>query len=90
MGASWGHLDRVRTATWWRPWKLIQQTLIPRLTGALHWTDPRWSQGVDVMAERPRRRTLQRLPEVLVAPPSWVDSDLLPLGEEAWEEPIAA
>ena len=90
MGASWGHLDRVRTATWWRPWKLIQQTLLPRLTGALYWADPRWSQGVDVMAERSRRRTLQRLPEVLVAPPSWVDSDLLPLGKEEWEEPIAA
>lgn len=90
MGASWGHLDRARTATWWRPWKVVQQTLIPRLTGALHWANPRWSQGVDVMAERPRRRTLQRLPEVLVAPPSWADSDLLPLEEEEWEEPIAA
>jgi Transposase DDE domain len=89
MGASWGHLDRVRTATWWRPWKLIQQTLLPRLTGALHWADPHWSHGRAVMAERPRRRTLQRLPEVLVTTPSWVDSALLPLGEEG-EEPIAA
>jgi hypothetical protein len=89
MGASWGYLDRARTATWWRHWKLVQQTLIPRLTGALHWADLRWRQGVDVMAERPRRRTLQRLPEVLVPPPSWGDSDLLPREEEG-EEPIAA
>jgi len=89
MGVSWGHLDRARTATWWRPYKLIQQTLVPRLTGALHWDDQRWSQAVDVVAERPRHRTLQRLPEDLVAPPSWVDMDLLPLGEEG-EEAIAA
>ena len=30
MGVRWGHLDHQRTATWWRPWKLMQQTLMPR------------------------------------------------------------
>ena len=29
MGDSWGRLDRARTATWWRPWKLLHQALVP-------------------------------------------------------------
>lgn len=90
MGAHWGRLDRTRTATWWRPWKLMQQALLPRLTGALSWPAPDWDQVLTVLAERPRRRTLQRLPEVLCAPPSHVDMDLSLVEGEAWEEVIAA
>jgi len=89
-GAHWSHLDRARTATWWRPWKLMQQALLPRLTGALSWPEPAWDHVLTVLAERLRRRTLQRLPEVLCAPPSHVDMDLSLLEGEAWEEVIAA
>lgn len=90
MGVSWGQLDRQRTATWWRPWKLMQQTLMPRITGALHWPAQDWSDCVAVLAERPRRRTLQRLPEALCAVPSPGDTALTPLGDEDWEDEIAA
>lgn len=89
MGVRWGQLDHQRTATWWRPWKLMQQTLIPRGTGALHWPEQGWSDSVAVLAERPRRRTLQRLPEERCAVPSHGDTDLVPL-EEDWEDAIAA
>lgn len=90
MGVRWGRLDHQRTATWWRPWKLMQQTLIPRITGALYWATQDWNDCVAVVAERPRHRTLQRLPEALCAVPSPGDTDLTPLGEEDWEDAIAA
>lgn len=90
MGEPWGHLDRERTATWWRPWKLMQQTLIPRLTGALAWPEQDWSDSVAVLAERPRHRPLQRLPEALWAAPSQSAPALTPLGAESWEDEIAA
>ena len=90
MGEHWGRLDRERTATWWRPWKLMQQTLIPRLTGALDWPEQDWGPSLAVLAERPRHRTLQRLPEALCVAPSHVDTDLDPLWAEDWEDEIAA
>ncbi len=68
----------------------MHQTLIPRLTGALHWAEPSWGQSLAVLAERPRQRTLQQQPESLVGPPSWVETPLLPLGQEGWKEAIAA
>ena len=90
MGAHWGSLDGERTATWWRPWKLMHQTLIPRLTGALYWPEQGWSHSLTVLAERPRHRTLQRLPEALCVVPSHGDTDLDPLWTEGWEDAIAA
>jgi len=65
MGDRWGRLDRERTATWWRPWKLMQEALAPRITGALSWDESQWRQSLEVMMERPRRRQLQRLPEAV-------------------------
>lgn len=90
MGEHWGRLDRARLATWWRPWKLMHQTLIPRLTGALSWPEQDWDHALAVLAERPRRRTLQRLPEALCVAPSSEDTDLDPLGAADWEDAIAA
>jgi len=90
LGDSWGRLDRTRTATWWRPWKLMQQTLIPRLTGALSWPAQDWGPSLAVIAERPRHRTLQRLPEALWALPSHGDTPLPPLREDGWADEIAA
>jgi hypothetical protein len=90
MGAHWGRLDGTRRATWWRPWKLMHQTLIPRLTGALSWPEQDWDHVLVVLAERPRRRTLQRLPEALCIAPSSGAPDLDPLEAEDWEDAIAA
>jgi len=90
LGAHWGALDRARVATWWRPWKLMHQALIPRLTGALHWPEQGWSAAVAVLAERPRHRTLQQLPEALCVAPSHGATDLIPLEAEDWEDAIAA
>lgn len=64
-GDSWVRLDEDRTLTWWRPWKLMQEALAPRITGALSWDESRWGQSLEVMAERPRKRKLQRLPEAV-------------------------
>jgi Transposase DDE domain len=80
MGDGWSRLDRERTATWWRPWKLLQEALAPQISGALHWPAQRWPQCLQVLAERPRRRTLQRLPAAVCLAPR----------EEGWEEAIAA
>lgn len=90
LGDDWGRLDRERTATWWRPWKLLHQSLVPRLTGALSWPEQRWELSLEVLAERPRKRKLQRLPEELGRSRSGVDTGLTPPGDEVWEEPIAA
>ncbi len=65
LGDSWGRLDGERTATWWRPWKLMREALAPRITGALNWDESQWEQSLEVMAERSRKRQLQRLPEAV-------------------------
>ena len=90
MGVRWGQLAPQRPAPWWRPWKWMQQTLIPRLTGALPWPEQGGSPSVAVLAERPRRRAVQRLPEALWAVPSHGDTDLALLVDEDWEDAMAA
>jgi Transposase DDE domain len=62
LGAAWGHVDQERTATWWRPWKLMREALTPMISGALSWQSAHWEPCVQVLAERPRRRKLQQLP----------------------------
>jgi hypothetical protein len=62
MGQAWGHVDQERTATWWRPWQLMQDVIVPLITGSLSWQAARWELCVHVLAERPRRRKLQQLP----------------------------
>jgi hypothetical protein len=62
LGDGWSRLDGERLATWWRPWKLLQDELAPRITGVQCWQPQRWAACVQVLVERPRRRKLQRLP----------------------------
>jgi Transposase DDE domain len=62
LGAQWSWLDRMRTATWGRPWKLLHDEVAPRMTGVLSWQPRRWAACWQVLVERPRRRQLQRLP----------------------------
>lgn len=56
----------------------------------MYWPEQGWNDIVAVLAERPRRRTLQRLPEALCAMTSHGDTALAPLVEEDWEDEIAA
>ena len=62
-GAAWMRMDRPRQATWWRVWKLIKQEVAMMISGVTQWDFGRWEQCLAVMRERPRRRTLQTLPE---------------------------
>ena len=62
LGDSWGRLDRERLGTWWRVWGMLKDELAPMITGALFWKEDAWAACLKVLAERPRRRTLQRLP----------------------------
>jgi hypothetical protein len=62
MGDAGSCWDGARTATWWRPWKLLQDAVRPRLTGANAWLPRLWTICLQVLVERPRRRTLHRLP----------------------------
>jgi hypothetical protein len=66
LGEQWTWFDRERTATWWRPWKLLRAEVAPRITGRLSCAHPRWPSALPVLAERPRRRQLQRLPQAVI------------------------
>lgn len=67
LGAHWGRLDRVRRGTWWRVWGMLKEVLAPMITGALFWKDDAWPACLQVLMERPRRRSLQRLPPAAIA-----------------------
>jgi hypothetical protein len=62
LGDSWGRLDRARIGTWWRVWGMLKDEIAPLITGALFWKEDAWAACLKVLVERPRRRTLQRLP----------------------------
>ena len=62
LGARWGRLDQERLSTWWRVWGMLKEELAPMITGALFWKEDAWAACLKVLAERPRRRKLQRLP----------------------------
>jgi Transposase DDE domain len=62
LGDSWGRLDRQRVGTWWRVWGMRKDEIGPMITGALFWKEDAWAACLKVLVERPRRRTLQRLP----------------------------
>jgi hypothetical protein len=81
MGQAWGYVDQERRATWWRPWKLMQEAIVPLITGSLSWQSARWELCVHVLAERPRRRKLQQLPPgacVILHIPKTQDTRLQP------------
>jgi hypothetical protein len=62
-GEACMRLDGPRQATWWRVWKLIKQEVAIMISGVRQWNFARWEQCLAVMQERPRRRTLQTLPD---------------------------
>lgn len=83
MGEQWSWLDRARTATWWRPWKLLQAEVAPRITGSLSWQNSDWAICLQVLAERPRRRQLQRLPQEVILIFALSDTSLQPAPAQA-------
>ena len=62
LGDRWGRLDCARIGTWWRVWGMLKDEIAPLITGALCWKEDAWAACLKVLVERPRRRTLQRLP----------------------------
>jgi hypothetical protein len=67
LGDRWGRLDQTRRVTWWRVWGLLKDEIAPMVTGALFWKEEAWVACLNVLAERPRRRTLQQLPPEAIA-----------------------
>lgn len=76
-GPQWDRLDQFRSATWWRLWKLVQQQVAPLITGVQHWTLSQWPAALKALTERRRKRSLQRIPDHLIAgrhtSPTWED-----------------
>lgn len=61
----WGDLDQPRPATWWRVWKMLKQPFDQIISAVALWNPQRWAECMQKLAERPRRRQLQQLPEPL-------------------------
>jgi hypothetical protein len=62
LGDTWSRLEHERLATWWRAWGMLKDEITPMITGSLFWKEETWEACLKVLAERPRRRTLQQLP----------------------------
>jgi hypothetical protein len=62
LGDSGGRLERERVGPWGRVWGLLKDERGPMITGAFFWQEDAWAVCLKVLVERPRRRTLQRLP----------------------------
>ena len=60
-------LDQERTATWWRAMALAAEVMRPLITGVEFWPRKASADQVHVLAERPRRRKLQTLPDEVIA-----------------------
>ena len=67
LGESRDRLDQDRVVTRWRVWGLLKDEIAPMVTGSLFWKEEAWEACLKVLAERPRRRQLQRLPLEAVA-----------------------
>jgi hypothetical protein len=62
----WERLDRERKQTWWRMWKLVRADMAQIISGSMFWEEERWSECLEVLAERRRQRKLQRLPAAVI------------------------
>lgn len=63
VGDRFGRLDVERTATWWRPYQMVQERMRGLITAAMFWQAQVWGICLEVLQERPRKRKLQQLPE---------------------------
>jgi len=63
LGDDWGYLDRERTGSLFRPYKLFKLEIAPIITAIQFWCVENWSAAISVLLELPRRRKLQTLPK---------------------------
>jgi Transposase DDE domain len=60
----WTQLDTERRGTWWRVWKLVAAEVKSVVLG--HLRNEQWAECLEALAERPRKRKLQKLPAGVV------------------------
>jgi hypothetical protein len=65
-GPEWTRLDGERSGSWWRVWRLIRDELTPLMTLSQCWELEAWPAALTALAERPRKRRLQRLSSSVV------------------------
>lgn len=63
---EWGYLDRERSGTWWRCYKLFKAQFDALLIAREAWQTAAMHDCLSVMMERPRKRRLQCLPRRVV------------------------
>lgn len=74
-GQEWTRLDGERRGSWWRVWRLIRDELTPLMTLSQCWDVKAWPAALTALAERPRKRRLQRLPAAVVV---WLQKPPVP------------
>lgn len=60
----WTQLDTERRGTWWRVWKLADAEVKRVILG--YWRNEQWAECLEALAERQRKRKLQKLPAGVV------------------------
>ena len=81
LGTEWAQMLHARPATWWRVWQLLAQEWIATLLNPLTWSEWEWPTVLRTLAERKRKRKLQRVPAAVV---QWLKTKfLLPLPQAA-------
>jgi hypothetical protein len=65
-GKDWNRLDQSRRTTGWRFLKIIRNQVDAWILEVHRWRKDRWPLASLVLQERPRRRTLQTLPDRVI------------------------
>ncbi len=65
-GPEWTRMDNERRGSMWRVWRLIRDELTPLITLSQCWDLRAWPAALMALAERRRKRRLQRLPPSVV------------------------
>ena len=66
FGQRWTCLGRKRQGTWWQLWHLLKRAIDTAIQMPWQWQAQHYEQCRKVMMERPRKRTLQTLPEPVI------------------------
>jgi len=66
LGRDWTRMSGERRATWFRVWKMLNEELTETIIGTAHWREWEWRLMLTVIAERRRKRKLQRLSRLVI------------------------
>ncbi len=66
LGNHWTQMTTGRRGTWFRVWKLLNDELTETIIGTAHWREWEWRLMRTVIAERRRKRKLQRLSRLVI------------------------